>query len=141
MLTISPILAGESQVALSAASARLGRAARARRGGAPAVAGPVPLSRPAAAQAGARGLELAVLPAPNSDPAAAQSIVPLTAASFSLSDPVSIGSETQVGIGAGKVTFGSLALEFPEITRVSQAIAQDERTGTEPTIALLALGT
>jgi hypothetical protein len=100
-----------------------------------------PLARRAAASAASRGLELAVLDAPSSDPAAAPSIVPLTAASFTLSDPVtfSTGSQSR-GLGAGRVTFGPLTLEFPEITAVSQRIAQDERAGGDPTIALLLPG-
>ena len=65
--------------------------------------------------------------------------VPLTGASFTMTHNVSIGSSTP-GAGAGKVSLVPLTLQFPEITRVSQAIAQNARDGKQPTIALLLPG-
>jgi hypothetical protein len=65
--------------------------------------------------------------------------VPLTSASFTITHSVSLGSSS-AGAGAGKVSLAPLTLQFPEITRVSQAIAQNARAGTQPTIALLLPG-
>jgi hypothetical protein len=124
-------VSADRRMSAKAATAVVHQAVHAR------VAGTRASGRPARDSAGSRKLELALL---NSSSAAIapDKLVPLTAASFVISHSVKLGAGS--GAGAGKVTFNPLTLEFPEITNVSQEIAQDQRSGSQPTLELLLPG-
>ncbi len=76
------------------------------------------------------GSNAPALGAPSSD------YVPIAAASFELTRPLNIGSQS-AGAGAGKVSFGTLDLAFPEITDTAQTIAHPDGTAARAPFYLL----
>ena len=76
------------------------------------------------------GSSVPALGAPSSD------YIPLSAASFELTRTLNIGSQTS-GAGAGKVTFGTLDLSFPEITDTAEIIAHQDGTAARGPFYLL----
>jgi hypothetical protein len=126
--SLPPIVASARRISPSATSALVRGAVRAR------VKGTRARVHAAKAGKGSRKLEVALLSSAGGS-ISADKTVPVTSASFVISSPATIGSSSS-GAGAGKVTFNPLTLEFPEITKVSRAIAEDQRSGSQPTIAL-----
>ena len=68
--------------------------------------------------------------------ASSSDYIPLAAASFELTRTLNIGSQTN-GAGAGKVTFATLDLTFPEITDTAETIAHQNGTAARGPFYLL----